>query len=354
MWVDPGPSRSEFWRAASGVNLPVQVMLAQSKQTVRARGILDRSPRMLVVLLLVLLTPVSRGFAHDPLWRAGGLISSNHLLEAEQLLRHALAKQPNSAKLHAELGNLLLSEKKYSDAVEEIGQAAQLEPDNAEYTIRLADTLVAWGHYHVARDLLKSVNGKFASLPEYHHTLGMTYFALKDFDRATAEFERAVSRAPNTDSAYFLLGNSYAAKGDFKRAASALRKALTLNPRRADYYVALGKVLSEIPDHASEAAGFYQKALAVRPGYVPAQYYLAVAYTRRADLKQAQTLLENITERHPEALKAHILLARVYARLGRREDAKRETTVVRQLSPPAQLQTPSTGHAATCETPPNE
>jgi predicted Zn-dependent protease len=283
--------------------------------------------------------------------KSKGLIASNRVLEAEQLLRQAVAQHPDSAQLHQALGDLLLGQKRYSDAVDELGRAAQIAPDNPAYSMRLAGALVDWGHYQVAIDLLKALQNKFGQLAEYHYNLGMAYFGLNDFHTAQTEFQRTVALAPNLASAYFLLGNCLASLKQFGPAAEVLRKALKLDPNRADYCVALGEVLSHIPDRASGAAEWFRKALVLRPGYILAQYCLAVEYTKQGDFKEAAPLLEGITARHPEALKAHIILARVYARMGKKEDAERETAIAGKLAAQQRQPTSSPGDPLAAATP---
>jgi tetratricopeptide (TPR) repeat protein len=283
--------------------------------------------------------------------KARGLITSNRLPEAEQLLRNAVAQQPNSAQLHGGLGDLLFSQKRYSDAIDEFGRAAQLEPDNPSYSMRLAGTLVSWGHYKVAIDLLRALNEKFGHLAEYHYNLGMAYFGLNDFNTAQTDFQKTVAMAPHLASAYFFLGNCFASLKQFQQAAEALRKVLNLDPKRADYCVALGEELSHIPDQASGAIEWFRKSLALRPGCVLAEYCLAVEYTKRGNLKEATPLLERLTAQHPEALKAHIILARVYARMGKKEDAERETAIAGKLAARQRQQTSSPGDPLASATP---
>jgi tetratricopeptide (TPR) repeat protein len=253
--------------------------------------------------------------------------------------------------LHQALGDLLLGQKRYSDAVDELGRAAQIAPDNPDYSLRLAGALVAWGHYQVAVDLLKAVQNRFGDLAQYHYNLGMAYFGLNDFYTAQKEFQRTVEIAPRLASAYFLLGNCLASLKQFPAAAEALRKALKLDPNRADYCVALGEVLSHMPGNATGAIEWFRKALVLRPGYVLAEYCLAVQYNKQGNFKSAASLLEGITASHPEAVKAHIMLAQVYARMGKKEAAERETAVAGKLAAQQGQQTSSPSDPLATATP---
>ncbi len=64
---------------------------------------------------------------------------------AESLLRGAIRQQPNSAQLHAQLGNVLGRAGNNTEAVSEYQTATRLAARNVGYLHRLADFQLATG-----------------------------------------------------------------------------------------------------------------------------------------------------------------------------------------------------------------
>jgi Flp pilus assembly protein TadD len=65
--------------------------------------------------------------------------------------------------------------------------------------------------------------------------LGRAYFRSAQFERARAEFEAVVERAPTNDFALFCLGRSLMLLGRHKEARKPLALAAQLRPERRDY-----------------------------------------------------------------------------------------------------------------------
>src|SRR5579872_1902155 len=71
----------------------------------------------------------------DIVGRASQLVHAGKLKDAERILRLALDTQPNSPQLHGALGEVMLKEEHFEQAVEELGRAVQLMPDSHQYSI---------------------------------------------------------------------------------------------------------------------------------------------------------------------------------------------------------------------------
>ena len=67
--------------------------------------------------------------------------------------------------------------------------------------------------------------------------LGRAYFRSRHFEKARAEFEALVERAPTNDYALFCLGRSLLELGRPKDARKALALAAGLRPDRRDYRI---------------------------------------------------------------------------------------------------------------------
>ena len=74
-----------------------------------------------------------------------------------------------------------------------------------------------------------------------------------------------------------------------------------------------------------------KKALVLRPGDPGALYQLALVEIASGELEAARRTLEPLVKEAPGFTEAHVSLATVYYRLGRREDGNRHQAIVQRL-----------------------
>jgi predicted CXXCH cytochrome family protein len=108
--------------------------------------------------------------------------------EGESVLRTALTTSPRDAGLHHSLGLSLVRLKRVDDAIEELGMAAELEPDRARYAYVYAVALHSGGHVQQSITVLKQ---SFARHPRDRDTL----LALISFYRDTGDVASALAVA---------------------------------------------------------------------------------------------------------------------------------------------------------------
>jgi tetratricopeptide (TPR) repeat protein len=271
--------------------------------------------------------------AADPaVTQARALAGAGRREAAERVLRDALAAGKDTAEIHGALGALLYDAGRFTEAVLELGRAAQLDPQSAEHSMKLAGAILAERRYSVALEFLKAVQTRFNGLAEYHYNVGLAYYGLHDWTNAAPAFRKALDLSPNMDLAIFFLGNVYASTSELEKAAAEYRNALALNPRNPGYCYALGRVLAQLgPENDDEAMRLFRTVLEVRPGDIPSMFALALACERRDDLACARPLLERVVAARPRELPPHVALARVYTRLELKDKAEAERRVVREL-----------------------
>ena len=74
------------------------------------------------------------------------------------------------------------------------------------------------------------------------------------------------------------------------------------------------------------------RALRVRPGDFRAEFQLASVNLAAGKLDEARAALESILKRAPQFVEAHVSLATVYYRLGRKADGDREKALAQKLT----------------------
>ena len=110
-----------------------------------------------------------------------------------------------------------------------------------------------------------------------HVTLGRLMGAAGGDARAVAaEFEAAIKLQPGHAEAHNFLGLVHTQANDDAKAIGAFREAIRLRPDYADAHSNLGAVLTATD--AAESVRELERAVALRPGLLKAQYNLAIAY----------------------------------------------------------------------------
>ena len=251
---------------------------------------------------------------------------------AVEVLRHTAATWPEAAEPHGDLGLLLTKGQQYEAAVSELGRAAQLDPNSAEYALGLGEALLRWRHDSVALQYLLAVQTKFGKLPLYEFELGLAYYYLTQYPPALKEFENVAQEQPKSSQVQYLLGGTYQALGELDKAEDCFRKAIALKPDEASYYLVLASLLKKVhPADLTEPVSLSEKALALSPDNEDVKLLLASCYQTQGKLAEAQALLEAVVTSDPDFRAAHVALAQVYFRQKRVEDAEKQESVAAKL-----------------------
>ena len=297
-------------------------------------GTMARFAALLWVLLGFALPVLSLAQAGEQsaIAKASTLVHAGKLDQAEDVLRSAAEADPKSEAAHAALGRLLFERKKYEDAVQELGLALQINPESRENSLLLSEALVGWGHFGVAVDFLQAVQPKFGRYPEFHYDLGLAYYSENKIKEAKAEFQEAVRLAPTLDRAQYLLAACIAAQGDYAQAVDSFRKLAKDHPRNATYWATFAQMLTHLgSENLAEALRACRRAQAIKPHDPHVQYVTATVLMQTGDFAGARPLFEHLVSLNPKELSAHIALARIYARMGERDLARKETEIVNRL-----------------------
>jgi cytochrome c-type biogenesis protein CcmH/NrfG len=144
---------------------------------------------------------------------------------------------------------------------------------------------------------------------------------------------------PGLSQVHYLLGNSYFALGNLQDAELQYRKAIEMNPRKAIYYSALALLLRKRgTENADERLRLLQTALTLNSSDVQSRLELGLCYEGMKKLEEAQALLEGVVSSQPKLLQAHVALARVCYRLGKKEQGDQERATVTRLEDEQRLE----------------
>ncbi len=173
------------------------------------------------------------------------------IASAQQACTKAVDLGNAGAEGHVCLGLLENGTGQYEKAVEQLQQAAQLDPTNDRAYRSLADA--------------------------YQH--------LNQPDKAEETYKRAVAGRPQDWRGYTFLGAFYETQAEYEKAVAMWRRATELDPDSYTAFNGLGAALL-YQGKDDEATPAFEKSIALRPNYT-AYSNLAAAYFRLRRYKQA-------------------------------------------------------------------
>jgi tetratricopeptide (TPR) repeat protein len=222
--------------------------------------------------------------------------------EAEQFLRAATQLTPTSnvaegqARAWISLAHVL-EKTKPDDAITAYGQAAKLQPKDAEP--------------HFSAGLLFENENKFAD--------------------AESEYKQALALDPSSD-AVTALANLYMRGRRFPEAAEYLQKLVAQQPQNAAAHIQLGRVLAAEGKN-NDAVTQLQAGARLAPADVSVERDLADLYTTLGKNDQAEALYRSLLANGPNSPDLHRSLGQSLMRERKFADAQQEFLIAVKLKP---------------------
>jgi len=210
----------------------------------------------------------------------------------------------------------------------------ELDPHSNQASLLLAEIEIERKRFERAQSILDRVEP--TNNPEralVHHLKARRHVALGELAPAQSELEKAIELDPKLKDAHYDLGLVLEDKGDAEGARRAYEKEIEVAPENFLAHFNLAKLLSA-DGKAPEMIDHLEKAIAVNPDFAVGHLYLANAYLEQGNLERAIKLARRGIALGPEPSLVpfgHFILADVYHRLGRAEDAAREMALARKL-----------------------
>jgi tetratricopeptide (TPR) repeat protein len=198
------------------------------------------------------------------------LIDAAKYSDAIDPLKKAIKLAPTEAGPLYTLGVAYRMLDRYDDAIEEFSEAIKLDSElgdaylrrgvcwynKGEFALAQADfedaagvnindprpltwkamTLVRLGQVREAANVYSEALRYDNHYVPAHINRGLAYVALREYDKAIADFDQAIRSTPKDASLYFKRGVAQAGSGDWPGAVQSYSEAIRINPKYADAY----------------------------------------------------------------------------------------------------------------------
>jgi arylsulfatase A-like enzyme/predicted Zn-dependent protease len=297
---------------------------------------------------------------YNLLLRAGEDSEAGDYEAAAAKVKEALAADPEIIEAHSRLGNIYTKAGRHADAVAAYKRALALDPEHLQSTYNLALAYRALGQideaivgfertqqldprsgrahfqlgdiYMQRGDPAKALNVLTKGLaldvdrPPFLVKLGEAYLELKRYDEAEKALTEAVQLRADVPRGQYNLALVQEQRGNPAGARAAYETEVAINPKNYGAQFNLGRLLAK-EGRTADAARRFRASIDARPEFAEGYLYLAKAMLDLGDLQAAEQAAKQGLSRAPERTIAplgHYVLADVYSRLGRENEAARE------------------------------
>ncbi len=307
---------------------------------------------------------------YNLLLQAGGDSEAGRYDEAAAKVQQALAVDPDIIEAYSRLGNIYEKAGKHAEAAAEYRRALTLDPEHLLSTFNLAlayralgkidEAIVGFersqqldprsGRAHFQLGDIYMQRGDPAKALEvltrglaldvdrapFLVKLAEAHLELKQFDDAERALTEAIQLRADVPRGQYNLALVLEQRGRGAEARAAYEAEVAKNPKNYGAQFNLAKLLTK-DGRLGDATARFRAAVDARPEFAEGYLYLAKALLDGGDLPGAQKAAQDGLARKPQpsiAPLGHYVLADVFSRLGRENEAARQVALAKRLEQP--------------------
>jgi tetratricopeptide (TPR) repeat protein len=245
----------------------------------------------------------------------------------------------NSQELQTVLGRAYEAKKDWAQATEHFAAAIQLAPYDENAHFLLIQMYLGHEDFDHASEAITSARRVFTRSPQIELAAGVCAYGMRHFAEAIDQFLKTIALAPDVPQPYQFLARMLDHAGDrLPEVTEKFREYHARHPDDPGACLLYAKVLMAgldpggFPAAAEQAMQLLEHAQSIDGNQAETHYQIGCLLERKRDYSAAAAELERSVALDPREPFAHFHLARVYERLGRKEDAARELDTHQRLT----------------------
>ena len=246
--------------------------------------------------------------------------------------RAALARTPDNAEAHKNMGLNLGDMKQYDAAIAEYQKALAIKPDYTAIHFDLGILYLDRGDY---RNAISENRKTLASEPDNadaHYNLGKALQMADESGTAINEFREAIRLRPEDSEWRMHLANLLADTGDREGGVAEFRKLISKSPDSFYCHYCFANLLLKA-DRLDEAAKEYRAAIQLDKSSADAHYGLGMIFQRKNQQDEAMKEFEEASRLGYDSWGVHLEMSRIYLARKQNDEALAEVKQAISLAP---------------------
>ena len=279
--------------------------------------------------------------SHDAYLRAVTLyLQADMPLRAAEVAEAALESESGkSAQMHNVLGKAYTTAGRTADGLRHLQAAVELQPYEEFLHYDLGYFHLLQRDFDAAQDAFLAGRKYFDKSPAIEFGLGIVAYQGRSFDDAVDHFLRAAELAPGMEQPHAFLGrllqHATERMDDVEERMRIFHERHSKNHFGPFLYgqVLLAKLgTKRDPESLSGIEGLLRESIELKGDFWESHYELGVLLERKREFRLAEEHFEKAAELNPNASRPRYRLARIYQRLGKTREAKRQRELHKRIA----------------------
>jgi len=246
-------------------------------------------------------------------------LGNNDIKNAEEYIKKAIKLNSKFIGYYAELGNILIKQKRFAESEEVFKTASGIEPDNKEILKGIGLIYLNKKNYTEAISEFEKIQGKDIEVQEY---LAESYFNAGQISDARKILENLLNSGIKNQNYYYFMGLILEASGEIKESSDLFIKAAQWEGDTSEMYFSAGNKLLQAGLY-DDAADAYNKSILLTPLVKEPRMNLALTYIRKEEFQKALDIYFSLLKIDPTDKKVKRNIASIYAKMGDTKNAEK-------------------------------
>ncbi|AFZ14818.1 Tetratricopeptide TPR_1 repeat-containing protein [Crinalium epipsammum PCC 9333] len=251
--------------------------------------------------------------------------------EAVDALKQATQIDPKFHQAWRLRGAALKSLKKYPEALASYQQAIKLSPQEFVLYVELGNTFSNLERY---QDAIVAYSDaiKIKQHPWAYNNRGLTYKSLQEYQKALADYNRAIKLQPDYADGYYNRGVTYFYLQEYQKALAEYNRAIALQLDNAKAYNNRGNTYDNLQEY-QKALADYNRAIELQPDLAEVYYNRGNTYDNLQEYQKALADYTRAIELQPDLAIAYSNRGNTYKSLQEYQKALADYTRAIALKP---------------------